>query len=85
MNGFYFQSTSVHQSLNTSGEGNGIITQISEGLTPSLPQPVIFPGESCTDMPANSLFSGPVTSLVNAVRFDENPFTGQCKKEDRKA
>ena len=30
----------------------------------------------------NSIFSGPVTSIFNAIRFDENLFTCQCEKED---
>ena len=33
-----------------------------------------FRAEGCTDAPANSIFSGPVTSILNAMRFDENPF-----------
>ena len=32
-----------------------------------------------------SIFSGPVTSTVNAVRFDESPFTCQCEEGDKKA
>ena len=37
-------------------------------------------------MPANSTFSGPITSTFNAVPFDKSPFTCQCKnKEHRKA
>ena len=37
------------------------------------------------DVPANNIFSGPITSTVNAVPFDKSRFTRQCKKEDRKA
>ena len=37
------------------------------------------------DAPANSIISGPTTSIFNAMRFDENPFTCQCEKEDKKA
>ena len=33
---------------------------------------------------ANSIFSGPVTAIFNAVRFDETPFTCQYEKEDKK-
>ena len=36
-------------------------------------------------MPANSIFSDPVTSTCNAKRSDENPFPYNAKKEDRKA
>ena len=36
-------------------------------LTPSLPQPVKFPAERCTDAPANSMFSGPVTHLLSVL------------------
>ena len=39
--------------------------------------------ERCTIVPANSIFSSPITSTFNAVRFNENPFTCQCEKEDR--
>ena len=36
---------------------------------------------------ANSIFSGHIfsTSTFNAIRFDENPFTCQCEKEDKNA
>ena len=35
---------------------------------------------------ANSTFSGPITSIFNAMHFDENPFTCQGqKKGDKKA
>ena len=37
------------------------------------------------DAPANSVFSGPITSVFSAVRFDETLFTYQCEKEDKKA
>ena len=33
---------------------------------------------------ANSIFSGPVTSIFNAMRLDENSFTCECEKEDKK-
>ena len=32
----------------------------------------------------SQIFSGPVTSRFNAMRFDENPFTCQYEKENRK-
>jgi len=35
-------------------------------------------------VPANSIYSGPITSAFNAVRFDENPFTCHCKKGGEK-
>ena len=34
-------------------------------LTPSLPQPVNFRAERCTDTPTNSIFSGPITHLFS--------------------
>ena len=42
-------------------------------LTPSLPQPVKFPGcKVHTHTPANSIFDGPITNLTfNAVHFDK--------------
>ena len=40
-------------------------------------------------MPANSIFSSPIlitiTSTLNAMCIDENPFTCQCEKEDKRA
>ena len=53
-------------------------------LTPSLPQLVKFlgwemHGHACTQYILGSCD----TSACNAVRFDENPFTCQCEKEDR--
>ena len=45
----------------------------------------IFRAEWCTDAPANSIFSGPVTSIFSAMRFDENPFSqANAIKEDKK-
>ena len=37
-----------------------------------------------TDSPANRIFSGPITSIFNAMCFDEIPFACQCEKEDKK-
>ena len=37
------------------------------------------------DAPANSAFSGPITSIFNSMHFDGDPFTCQCEKEDKKA
>ena len=38
-------------------------------------------------MPANSIFSGPIsiTSSFNAMDFGDNPLTCQCEKEVKKA
>ena len=41
--------------------------QASEDLTPSLPRPVKVPGWKCTDIPANSIFSGPITHLPSML------------------
>jgi len=30
-----------------------------------------------------SIFSGPITSVFNAMRFDENLSTCQCEKEEK--
>ena len=55
-------------------------------LTPfTAPAGKKFPAERCTDTPANSIFSGPVTSTFNASRFRDHPFTCQYKKENIKA
>ena len=37
------------------------------------------------DVPANSIFSGPITSIFSAKSFDGDPFICQCEKEDKKA
>ena len=39
----------------------------NRALTPSLSQPVHFRAERCMDTPANSRFSGPITSTFNAL------------------
>ena len=43
-------------------------------------------GGRCTDAPANSIFSCPVTSVFSAMRFNEESFTRQCevKEKDQK-
>ena len=44
------------------------VNSSSPCLTPSLPQPVKnFRAQRCTDAPANSLFSGPVTHLFSML------------------
>ena len=40
--------------------------------------------EICRDAPANSIFSGPITSTFNALRFRDYRFTCQYNKEDKK-
>ena len=37
------------------------------------------------DAPADSVFSGPITSTFNAVLIDENPFTCYCEKDAKTA
>ena len=61
-------------------------------LTPSLPQPVKFPGckiDACVCAFKQCIFSSHVTqSTLNAKRFDKkkkNLFTCQCEAEDKKA
>ena len=56
----------------------------NSALTLSLPQPKHFRAESCTYVPANSIFSGPVTSTLSAIRFHVNPFICQCKRKKEK-
>ena len=36
-------------------------------------------------MPANSIFSSPITSVFNGMHFDGEPCTCQCKKEEKGA
>ena len=52
-------------------------------LTPSLPQPVQFPGLNGARTRLQTV-DFLVTSTFNAMRFDENHFTRQCEKEDKK-
>ena len=55
-------------------------------LTLHGPSMYSFRAERITQTPANSTFSHPITySTFNAVHFDENLFTCQCKKEGKKA
>ena len=53
----------------------------------TVPVCINFRAERCTDAPANSVF--PVlqhdTSTFNAMNMDENPFMGQCEKEEKMA
>ena len=39
--------------------------------------------EWCADALANSIFSGPITFILNSMRYDGDPFTCHCKKEDK--
>ena len=55
-------------------------------LAPLLPQPVKFPGwKMHTRTCKQYTFRSYNTSTFSAVRFDENPFTCLCNKEDEKA
>ena len=55
-------------------------------LTPSLPQPAKkIQAERCTDAPANSLFSGPVTHLLSMLCVVIKSFHMPVRKENRKA
>ena len=38
----------------------------------------------CRDAPANSVFSGPVTSSFKAIRFGESPFLSLASEKKRK-
>ena len=80
-NTFFFLSFSFYRS-----EGQNLCSQlVLYGLiTSSLSQPVKGPGRRCTDAPANRIFYGPITSIFNAMRFDENPLTCLCGKEGKK-
>ena len=40
-------------------------------------------GGRCTDAPANSIFSCPVTSVFSAMRFNEESFTRQCEVKEK--
>ena len=42
-------------------------------------------GLNDADVPANSIFSGPITSVFNGMHFDGEPCTCQCKKEEKGA
>ena len=55
-------------------------------LTPSLPQPVQFQGWKLYGSTSKQyIFPFYNTSTFSAMHFDENPFTCQCKKENKKA
>ena len=55
-------------------------------LTPSLLQHVKFPGWKMLGLTCKQyIFRSYSTSTFNDMRFDENPFTRQWEKEDRKA
>ena len=52
-------------------------------LTPSLPQPVKFPGWKMYGRACKQyIFLSCNTSVFNAMPFDGDPFTCQCEKED---
>ena len=62
--------------------------EISDGgwLTPSLPQPVKFPGWKMHGRACKQyIFRFYNTPTFNARRFDENLFTCHCEKENKKA
>ena len=55
-------------------------------LTTLLPKPVKFQGLKMQGRASKqSIFRFYNTSTFNAMRFDQNPFTYQCKKENKKA
>ena len=60
-------------------------SDVTTSLTPSLPQPVIFPGWKMQGCACEHYISGPITFILNVMRFNENPFACQCEKEDKKA
>ena len=47
------------------------ITTLTHAVTPSLPQPTNFQAERRTDVTANSMFSGPVTSTFKVLLFHD--------------
>ena len=54
-------------------------------LTPSLPQPVKFPGRKMDGRVRKQyIFRSYNVSTFNAMRFNENPFPCQCEKENKK-
>ena len=55
-------------------------------LTPSLPQPVKYPGWKDAETRLQTVsFQSCNTSTFNAMRFDETPLTCQCENGDKKA
>ena len=55
-------------------------------LTPSLPGPVIFLGWKMHKRTYKQyIFESYNTSTFNAMHFDENPFTCQYEKENKRA
>ena len=54
-------------------------------LTPSLPQPVIFPGWKMHGRASKQyIFQSYNSSTFNVMRFSANPFSCSCEKEDRR-
>ena len=80
---FSCKSTTAHPSSTSASSSS--VSRVSS-LTLSLPQPVKFlgwkmHGRTCKQY----IFQSCNTSTFNAMKSDENPFTCQCKKEDKKA
>ena len=40
--------------------------------------------ERCMDEPAHGIVSGPIPAILNAMRFNGDPFTCHCDEEDKK-
>ena len=53
-------------------------------LTLSLPQPVKFPAERCTDAPVNSIFSGSLTHLLSLLCVLMKSFHMPARKNKQK-
>ena len=78
----------VQYEFNTSGEDLISSAVLSHrhtvaNLTPSLPQPACKIS-GLNGAPANSIFSGPITSILNCMHFDGDPLTCQCEKQNKK-
>ena len=54
-------------------------------LTPSLAQPVKFPGSMMHGCAYKQYIFRSYTFIFNSMHFDENSFTCQCEKDDKKA
>ena len=55
-------------------------------LTPSLPPACTISGlnDAGTCLQANSIFSGPITSIFNSMLFDGDPFAYHCNNNNKK-
>ena len=60
-----------------------VLREINPVTAPACKMFVLNDAQTC--LHANSIFSHPITSVLNAMHFDGDPFTCHCENEDKKA